>query len=189
MNDFNDKQLGNLKLVEHYKYDYKWFESTPLSEVSSNEKFIKLPSDYLKIKRYFKTENGRRTVLKLSNGKHRRNTLYINAILRRLMVPGITLDHLLYCLMVELTEYCINNFNDFINRKEIYSICVNALETDLEDEKVKEIANNYRVKQNWIINEAYVHANHTTKEAVRNEVKKELKRRITKQVLRFKFIN
>lgn len=174
MEDFNDKNIGNLKLVERYKSDYKWFESTPLPVVAETERYITLPSDYLKIKRYFKTENGRRTVLKLSNGKHRRNTLYINALLRRLMIPGITLDHLLYCLMTELTEYCINNFNDFINRKEIYLICVNALETDLEDEKVKEIAEGYRIKQKWVINEAYVQANHTTKEYVRNQVRKEL---------------
>lgn len=173
----------NETLLSNYSDKYELFEHTPLPVVADNQKFIFLPTNYLEIRRederlynnvtkkWFKTGNKR----KYRNGEGRRTKLFINALVRCYMIPGITLDHLLYCLLDELSKYYINIPGlDFITREDIKKIAVNALHVDLCGENVVNwFAKNNKNKRKYIINKGYAVANNTTVQCINNQVKKE----------------
>lgn len=183
INDFNTN-LGNEELLSKYVDKYDWFESTPLNITDSTTPKIELPENYIEIKRYYNkvlnNVTGHHTITgvrKYRNGEGRRNKLFINAVLRRYMLPSITLDHLLYCLIKELCEYYINipgKGNGYINRTMIKAIALSSFSIDLQGENVLKFINKNKKKSNWIVNPLYVAKNNTTKYYVRNQIKKEM---------------
>lgn len=106
-------------------------EHTPLPEVSDDTPYIVFPSDFVEIKRYWKKgDNGR--AVKITDGNKRRQRLFINGIIRRLINPSITFDNLIYNLLFELVYY-VSNYNAeyVIDKKDIYHIARNVMKADL----------------------------------------------------------
>ena len=110
---------------------YPNLEHTPLPDVDDDTPFIKFPSDYVEIKRYWKVGNNGRSV-KIKDGYHRRKNLFINGVIRRLINPSISFDNLLYNLLFELVNY-ISNFNAeyVIDKKDIFHITRSVMKADL----------------------------------------------------------
>lgn len=124
-----------------YKEVYPFFTSTPLPSVSEDVPYILLPSNYLEIKRYWCTDSVindkgevERTyynrVRRLKDGQQRRKKLFINAILRRMMIENITIEYLITMLANELYYY-ICNTTDKITKQDIVTIATNAFRADL----------------------------------------------------------
>ena len=110
---------------------YPNLEHTPLPDVDDDTPFIKFPSDYVEIKRYWKVGNNGRAV-KIKDGYHRRKNLFINGVIRRLINPSISFDNLVYNLLFELVNY-ISNYNAeyTIDKKDIFQIARNVMKADL----------------------------------------------------------
>lgn len=180
--DFGSK-LGNETLVSKYSDKYIVHEHTPLPEVDENQKFIFLPENYIEIRRedervYNKaTKKWKKTgnVRKYRNGEGRKVKLFINALIRRYMIPDITLDHLLYCLMYELDNYYINiPGNDYITRDKVMNIAKNAFSIDFKGENVGNwFKKNNKNKRKYIVNKEYATKNDTTVQYLTNTGKKE----------------
>lgn len=180
--DFGSK-LGNETLVSKYSDKYIVHEHTPLPEVDENQKFIFLPENYIEIRRedervYNKaTKKWKKTgnVRKYRNGEGRKTKLFINALIRRYMLPSITLDHLLYCLMYELDNYYINiPGNDYITRDKVMNIAKNAFLIDFKGENVANwFKKNNKNKRKYIVNKEYATKNDTTVQYLTNTGKKE----------------
>lgn len=106
-------------------------EHTPLPIVDDDTPYIVFPSDYIEIKRYWKKgENGR--AVKIADGNKRRQRLFINGVIRRLINPSITFDNLIFNLLFELVYY-VSNYNAqyVIDKKDIYHIARNVMKADL----------------------------------------------------------
>lgn len=111
--DFLDDyySLSYKDFLEKYKDVYPFFYSTKLDTVDDDTPYILLPDNYLEIKRYWLVEKDiddnnneihkRSKVRKLKNGQNRRKKLFINAILRRFMLPELTPEYLLTMLVYE----------------------------------------------------------------------------------------
>lgn len=175
--------LDNEALVKKYSDKYELFEQTPLPVVDNKTKFIILPDNFMVISR--QDESVYNTALekkvytgnkrKYRNGEHRREKISMNAIIRRYMIPDITLDHLLYCLMWELTTYYINvPGNDFITRKQIMNITMNAFSIDFKGENVVNWFKKNKDKRKYIVNKEYATKNDTTVQYLTNTGKKEI---------------
>ena len=163
INDFWNMSYSDLLMK--YSDKYPIFEHTPLNEVDDDTPYILLPADYIEIKRYWfmeviYDENGNKRwktskVRKIKDGEHRRKKLFINGILRRLMIKDLSFEHLLNNMVYELYHY-INNSQDRINKKDLFDISVNIYKSDInnykglvKDNKKKFIVNdNYCIKHN-----------------------------------------
>lgn len=128
-------------LLTKYGDKYPIFEHTPLYQADDDTPYIILPPEYLEIKRYWLidyiySENGSvktytTKARKIKDGEGRKKKLFINGVLRRMMLPAITFEYLLNCLVFELYHY-IENSQDSIDRKILYEIALNAWNTDLD---------------------------------------------------------
>lgn len=131
--DFED-DYWNMRMEDvlvKYLDVYPNIEHTPLPMVSDDTPYIVFPSDYIEIKRYWKKgDNGR--AVKITDGNKRRQRLFINGIIRRLINPSITFDNLVYNLLFELVYY-ISNYNAeyVIDKKDIYHITRNVMKADM----------------------------------------------------------
>ena len=123
------------ELIHKYIQIYPSIECTPLI-YDDTEEIITLPSDYTEIKRRWyieevEKENGQiynlANIHKTRNGEGRRNLLFKNLLLRRRILPKITLCHLLLNAVYEV-HYFINNTDadDLITKNQIAQIAVNA---------------------------------------------------------------
>lgn len=161
-----------------YKEVYPFFTSTPLPTVSEDVPYILLPSDYIEIKRYWCVDkvindNGEveRTyynrVRRLKDGQGRRKKLYINAILRRMMVEDITVEYLITMLANELYYY-VNNSVDKITKQDIVTIASNAIRADLKE------FNSLRVQKHstFVVNPSYCFKYGCNKKSASNIAKK-----------------
>ena len=135
---FENKQFEddywNMKMEDvlvKYLDVYPNIEHTPLPIVDDDTPFIKFPSDYVEIKRFWKVRNDGRAV-KIEDGYHRRKNLFINGVIRRLINPSISFDNLVYNLLFELVNY-ISNYNAeyVIDKKDIFHIARSVMQADL----------------------------------------------------------
>lgn len=176
LNDFYT--LSYIDFIGKYKEVYPFFTSTPLPAVSEDVPYILLPSNYLEIKRYWcmdKVINDKgeveRTyynrVRRLKDGQGRRKKLYINAILRRMMMDDITVEYLITMLANELYYY-INNSTDKITKQEIVTIASNAYRADLSS------YNELRVQKHptFVVNPSYCDKYGCNKKSASNIAKK-----------------
>lgn len=127
-NDYWNMRMEDV--LSKYVYEYPNIEHTPLPVVDEDTPYIMFPSDYIEIKRYWRVEDGR--TAKIKDGEGRRRKLFLNGILRRLIVPSITFDNLIYNLLFELVYY-VSNFDaqNIIDKKEIFHIARNVMKADM----------------------------------------------------------
>lgn len=176
MSDYWSMSFGDL--LAKYNEKYYFFQHTPLEPVNSDTPYILLPPNYVEIKRYWiyttnHYENGEMRNItskarKIKDGEGRKKKLYLNGILRRLMVEHLSIEHLLHCLVNELYYY-IDNSKDKINKKHLFKIAVNSYNADLERYK---LLNKTKDKRKFVINNEYCIKYDLNKKQVRNLSKK-----------------
>ena len=177
LNDYYS--LSYKDFLEKYKDVYPFFYSTKLDTVDDDTPYILLPDNYLEIKRYWLVEKDiddnnneihkRSKVRKLKNGQNRRKKLFINAILRRFMLPELTPEYLLIMLVYELYFY-IDNTDDKITKKDLFEICNNAIKADLDNYKQLSVQKHSK----FIVNDNYCIKYNVNRKQARNIAKKML---------------
>ena len=168
--------LSYAELLDKYRYVYPFFEHTPLPVVSDDCPYIILPKNYISIRRYWLCEKvedeygeGKwryAKIRKIKDGEQRRKKLYLNGILRRKMIPDITFEHLLYCLIFEL-YYFYENSKDTIKKLDILNIARNVMMADIANYSFEQTD-----KRQFVINEAYCRKYNVSKKEARNLSKK-----------------
>lgn len=168
--------LSYIELLDKYRYVYSFFEHTPLPIVSDDCPYIILPENYITIKRYWlcqrvEDEYGEEKwryakIRKIKDGEQRRKKLFLNGILRRKMIPDITFEHLLYCLIFEL-YYFYENSKDTIKKLDILNIARNVMMADIANYSFEQTD-----KRQFVINEAYCRKYNVSKKEARNLSKK-----------------
>lgn len=168
--------LSYAELLDKYRYVYPFFEHTPLPVVSDDCPYIILPENYISIRRYWlcekvEDEYGEEKwryakIRKIKDGEQRRKKLYLNGILRRKMIPDITFEHLLYCLIFEL-YYFYENSKDTIKKLDILNIARNVMMADIANYSFEQTD-----KRQFVINEAYCRKYNVSKKEARNLSKK-----------------
>lgn len=125
-------------LILKYRNIYPFFTRT---ELRYQDGFALIPSDYQEIHRkwYRETctkENGDEytttVVKKLNDGDHRRRNLFIGGLIRKLIKPDITFEHLLFNLVCEREWYCYN-MDGVLTNNVLVEIAQNVTNTPLED--------------------------------------------------------
>lgn len=99
--------------------------------------FVLLPTDFREIKRIWFKSNDKFKIRKIKNGEKRRNSLFVNGIIRRMINPSLTFDDILYALTFEMVNY-IDNSEDKIIKQDIWNISKNVMKADINDEKFKD---------------------------------------------------
>lgn len=170
--DFNN--MSYIALIEKYNDKYCFFQHTPLEPVDADTPYIILPPNYIEIIRYWiyninydehGEERGKSSrARKIKDGEGRKKKLYINGILRRLMMDNLTFEHLLHCLVNEL-YYFIDNSNDYISKKQLVEIAQSSYNANLEDYKA---INKRMEKRKYIVNDEYCIKYGLTRCQVRN---------------------
>lgn len=169
--------LSFSELIEKYRNDFPFFVNTPLQSVDDDTKFIELPNDYVEIKRYWIYDHVNNEenetiwkasfVRRIKDGEGRKRKLFINGCLRRRMIPNITFEYLLYCLVYELYFY-IENTTDVISNAQLFKIAVNVMKADYM-QYTKDIKH-----PKFIVNPNYCAKYGLTKKQVANMVRKEM---------------
>ena len=171
INDYWNMSYGDL--LFKYSDKYLIFEHTPLNEADDDTPFIMLPSDYIEIKRYWvwdavldKDGNKRYSVTrvkKIKDGEHRRKKLFINGILRRIMVNNLSFEHLLNNMVYELYHY-IDNSKDKITKNDLFENSVNIYKSNIDNYNglIK------RDKRKFIVNDKYCIKHNLNRKQVRN---------------------
>lgn len=160
-------------LQTKYRDKYPIFEHTPLYNPDEDTPYIFLPPNYIEIKRYWLidyiySENGSAKCYtskarKIKDGEGRKKKLFINGILRRMMIPTITFEHLLNCLIYELYHY-IDNSQDHIDKKRLYEVALNAWNADLNKyEHLRQTDN-----REFVVNDRYCIKYDVSKATARN---------------------
>lgn len=150
------KNITDSQLFEEYDEKYPNFDrNMKLQTEDDTEPIIKVPSDYLQIKRPFMRNNGKLVLRKWKDGEQRRNKLFHNGILRRFIREDLTFEHLLQCLLKELTYYYINA-EDTITRYHLIGIAKSVMKANLDSEKYQQCREYYReANPKYIANRAY----------------------------------
>ena len=157
------------EFIRKYANVYPFLEATPLPETDTDTPYILLPDNYVKIKRYWYREpqikNSNEVaykshVVKLKSG-NRRKLLYDGCLLRKIMLPDITVEHLLYCLVCE-RRYYVDNQDKVITNKILYQIAKDSW-SDTERN-----INIQKDKRLFIVNSKYCEKYGISKRAARN---------------------
>lgn len=157
LNKYRDmKNITDSQLFEEYDEKYPNFDRNMTLQTDDDaEPIIRVPSDYLKIKRPFMRDNGKLVLRKWKDGEHRRNKLFRNGILRRFIREDLTFEHLLHCLLKELNYYYIN-VEDTITRIHLIGIAKSVMKANLDSEKYKQRREYYRkANPKYVANRAY----------------------------------
>lgn len=160
INDYYNLSVN--EIIEKYISTYPSIEFSQV-EYDETQPYYIVPSDYIEIKRKWhfrevEKSNGDTyrvtTIEKCMNGQGRRRRLFINLIIRRLITPTITFEHLLFNALYELHHFIDNSDkDDIITKKDIAQIVVNAYFDDLEKwSKLKEYHKpKYKVNKEWCV--------------------------------------
>ena len=177
INDFWNMKY--IELLEKYKDVYYIFESTPLDFSNDDVPYVLLPQNYIEIKRYWLNEKvynedgdiigNTSKIRKIKDGNQRKKKLFLNGILRRLMIQDLSFEHLLTNLVYEL-YYFIENSKDKIEKKDLFNIAKNVIESDLT--KYNNLTK--EDKREFIVNPYYCTKYNVSKKVARNIAKKEL---------------
>ncbi|WP_291530613.1 hypothetical protein [Bacteroides sp. UBA939] len=165
-------------LIAKYNDKYYFFQHTPLEPVDDDTPYIILPPNYIEIIRYwiyhtnYKEDGDVRNITTkvkpIRDGEGRRRKLYLNGILRRMMIDKLSFEHLLHCLVNELYYY-IDNSKDKIDKKQLIDIAFRSYKADLQ--RYKEI-NIRKDKRKYIVNDGYCVKHSLNKRQVSNLSKK-----------------
>lgn len=162
------KNVTDSQLFDEYDEKYANFDrNMTLQSDDDIEPIIKVPSDYLQIKRPFRRNNdGKLALRKWKDGEQRRNKLFHNGILRRFIREGLTFEHLLHCLLKELNYYYIN-VEDTITRIHLIGIAQSVMKANLDYEKYQQRREYYRkANPKFIVNKAYCLSHNVTAQSV-----------------------
>lgn len=151
--------LDNRAFLVKYTDSIEVINNTPLN-YDPAKMYIELPEDYIEIERktytVYEMKNGEKTFKYKDNyrwkdGEGRKKKLFLTAIMRRMMLPTISFEQLLFNTVWELENFYINTKKDYITKKQVFQIVVSALKEDLESYKsmVK------RDKRKFIVNPYY----------------------------------
>lgn len=151
--------LDNREFIVKYTDSIEVINNTPL-HCDSSKMYIELPDDYIEIERktytVYEMRNGEKTFKYKDNyrwkdGEGRKKKLFLTAIMRRMILPTITFEQLLFNTVWELENFYLNTKKDYITKKQVFQIVVSALKEDLESYKsmVK------RDKRKFIVNPYY----------------------------------
>lgn len=156
--------LSFSEFVDAYRTVFPHVQHTPFNRDNSKP-YTVLPENFIYIRHKYCDEvyNGDvvgTNLVKLKDGQHRRKALYMCAIMRRLMIPDITIEHLLANAYYDLNYY-ISNAIDPINRYELTEICVRAYTTDISKYDIDTFKDKKQPK--FIINDDYCAQNGITK--------------------------
>ena len=162
INDYYNESINDL--LCKYISVYPSYEFTNV-EYSDDDLYYIVPENYIEIKRKWhyaevEKDNGDYyricEIEKCKDGQRRRKRLFINLILRRLIYPQISFEHLLFNACYELKHYIDNvNTNDRITKYELAEIAVNAYYENMD--KWQNLKNYHKPK--YKINKAYCLAN------------------------------
>lgn len=165
------------ELIYKYRTVYEYFDHTPLPTVDDDTKFIVLPSDYVEIKRYWILDKGiddkgeshwvQSFVRRVKDGEGRKRKLFLNGCYRRKMLPNITFEHLLYCLVYELHFY-MENTKDVITNDKLFKITLDVMKCDYT------VYTKDMKHPNFIVNPNYCLKYGLTKNQVSKMARKEL---------------
>lgn len=157
-------KIDNKDFIIKYNDTYDVINNTPL-EYSTDSMFIILPTDYIEIRRktYTVKDDVRKTryttTYRWKDGEGRRRKLYMTAILRRMMLPTISFEQLLYNTVWELENFYINTKADYITKKDIYGIVTRSLSENVDNYR-KSIKTD---KRKFIVNPYYLNKENLTK--------------------------
>lgn len=130
------------ELLDKYKGKYGYFDH---SELSFNDGYALIPKDYHEIYRcwYLETETNKNgntrkvsVVKRIRDGDGRRKCLYIGALIRRMIRPYISFEHLLYNLVAERQWY-YDNSDKVLTNDVLMQIANNALNIPIEKINIK----------------------------------------------------
>ena len=162
INDYYNESINDL--LSKYISVYPSYEFTNV-EYSDDDLYYIVPENYIEIKRKWhyaeiEKDNGDYyricEIEKCKDGQRRRKRLFINLILRRLIYPHISFEHLLFNACYELKHYIDNvNTNDRITKYELAEIAINAYFENMD--KWQNLKNYHKPK--YKINKAYCLAN------------------------------
>lgn len=166
--------LSYTELLAKYSEKYFFFQHTPLESVSDDVPYIILPSNYVEIKRYWiystnlkedgEVRNVTTKVKPIRDGEGRKKKLYLNGILRRMMIDKLSFEHLLHCLVNELYFY-VDNSKDKIDKKQLFEITIRSYNADIEKYK---FLNKTKDKRKFIVNREYCIKYNLNNKQVRN---------------------
>ena len=169
--------MSHSDLLSKYQDKYPLFEHTPLYQADDDTPYIFLPPDYIEIKRYWMidyiyNENGSvkcytSKARKVKDGEGRKKKLFINGILRRMMIPSISFEHLLNCLVYELYHY-IDNSKDIIKKQRLFDIAMSAWNADITQYEHLRQSDN----REFIVNDNYCIKYNVSRSTARNISKK-----------------
>lgn len=177
INDFNSMRVGDLLMK--YREKYPFIEQTPLEQVDDDVAYIMLPKNYIEVKRYWIKEEMYNQYgeavgvnakpLKIKDGQQRRKKLFINGILRRMMIPNITFEHMLHNLVNEVYYY-VDNTIDSITRRDLYNITCNVFKANVDDYSHMIPIDSRK----WIVNPKYCIKHNVSRRSARNIAKKQI---------------
>ena len=104
---------------------------------------------------------------KIKDGEGRKKKLFINGILRRMMIPTISFEHLLNCLVYELYHY-IDNSKDIIKKQRLFDIAMSAWNADITQYEHLRQSDN----REFIVNDNYCIKYNVSRSTARNISKK-----------------
>lgn len=151
--------LDNRAFIVKYTDSIEVINNTPLN-YDPAKMYIELPEDYIEIERktytVYEMKNGEKTFKYKDNyrwkdGEGRKKKLFLTAIMRRMILPTITFEQLLFNTVWELENFYLNTKKDYITKKQVFQIVVSALKEDLES--YKSMAK--RDKRKFIVNPYY----------------------------------
>ena len=158
INDYYNLSVN--KIIEKYISTYPSIEFSQV-EYNEDDPYYLVPNDYIEIKRkwhFAEVEkcNGDTyrvtTIEKCKNGQGRRRRLFLNLIIRRLIEPSLTFQHLLFNAIYELNHFIDNtDKDDIITKKEVAEIAINAYFEDIEKwSKLKNYHKpKYKINKEW----------------------------------------
>ena len=151
--------LDNREFIVKYTDSIEVVNNTPL-KYDPAKMYIELPDDYIEIERktytVYDMRNGEKTFKYKDNyrwkdGEGRKKKLFLTAIMRRMMLPTITFEQLLFNTVWELENFYLNTKKDYITKKQVFQIVTNALKENLDS--YKSMAK--RDKRKFIVNPYY----------------------------------
>ena len=155
-------RMQGLDYEDAYKNLYKRFKfidsSQRVLEADEDVDMIPIPQDYYEIRNLYIKENGRKYIRKKKDGEHRKNYLFTNCCIRRLAVPEISPDDLLYSLCYDMWKR-IDNSKDPITPETLMNIVADSLNKDLSTFQ-------YIRPREHMVNPAYCAKYHLTPEEV-----------------------
>lgn len=111
---------------------YRHYDASPIElSAGEDEPFIDIPQDYYEINTLFVTDNnGKSHPYLRKNGQRRKRHLYFNCRVRRLILPDITANDLLYSLCYDMWKR-VDNIEDPITLGNLMEIVKSSLSYDI----------------------------------------------------------